>query len=252
MSRLCPLTTRSCGHLSRLCHAISLHINQQYCCKELYRPSIIPLRRCTTIMPKAGYYAVKIGKRPGIYTTWLHCSFSFWLRGLLLLTIVIREDCQEQVDGYPCARYKKLRTLDEAEAWVQRSVPYPVKEKVKPANHFPDEARTSIESEHIGRVPAPTPSSTAKPTASRQSHLVSGSESQLSPGMPSVRSHAVAGQPRMSATAEDVVYTDGACSGNGQLGSVAGIGVWWGIDDPRYVLSSNNDAPHLHLCMPVW
>jgi hypothetical protein len=25
-------------------------------------------------MPKAGYYAVKIGKRPGIYTTWLHYS----------------------------------------------------------------------------------------------------------------------------------------------------------------------------------
>jgi hypothetical protein len=23
-------------------------------------------------MPKAGYYAVKIGKSPGIYTTWLH------------------------------------------------------------------------------------------------------------------------------------------------------------------------------------
>lgn len=167
------------------------------------------------------------------------------------MIIVIREDCQEQVDGYPCARYKKLRTLDEAEAWVQRAVPYPVKEKVKPANHFPDEARISIGSEHIGQVPALTPSSTTKPASSSQSHLVSDSESQLSPGMPSVRSHVTTGQSRMSATAEDVVYTDGACSGNGQLGSVAGIGVWWGIDDPRYVLSSN-DAPHLHLCMPVW
>ena len=31
----------------------------------------------------------------------------------------------------------------------------------------------------------------------------------------------------------DVVYSDGACKGNGQPGSMAGIGVWWGRDDPR-------------------
>lgn len=31
----------------------------------------------------------------------------------------------------------------------------------------------------------------------------------------------------------DVVYSDGACKGNGQVGSVAGVGVWWGRDDPR-------------------
>ncbi|KAK7063903.1 ribonuclease H-like domain-containing protein [Favolaschia claudopus] len=33
----------------------------------------------------------------------------------------------------------------------------------------------------------------------------------------------------------DVVYSDGACKGNGQVGSVAGVGVWWGHDDPRNV-----------------
>lgn len=33
----------------------------------------------------------------------------------------------------------------------------------------------------------------------------------------------------------DTVYCDGACRGNGQPGSVAGIGVWWGHGDPRYV-----------------
>jgi ribonuclease HI len=31
----------------------------------------------------------------------------------------------------------------------------------------------------------------------------------------------------------DVVYSDGACKGNGRAGSVAGIGVWWGPDDSR-------------------
>ena len=35
-----------------------------------------------------------------------------------------------------------------------------------------------------------------------------------------------------------VVYSDGACKGNGAPGSVAGIGVWWGSDDPRWVTSA--------------
>ena len=30
-----------------------------------------------------------------------------------------------------------------------------------------------------------------------------------------------------------VVYTDGACKGNGQQGAVAGVGVWWGHDHSR-------------------
>ncbi|KAI1787469.1 ribonuclease H-like domain-containing protein, partial [Ganoderma leucocontextum] len=33
----------------------------------------------------------------------------------------------------------------------------------------------------------------------------------------------------------DVVYSDGACKGNGKPGSVAGIGVWWGPDDVRNI-----------------
>ncbi|THH08974.1 hypothetical protein EW145_g2335 [Phellinidium pouzarii] len=33
----------------------------------------------------------------------------------------------------------------------------------------------------------------------------------------------------------DVVYSDGACKGNGHVGCVAGIGVWWGHDDPRNI-----------------
>ncbi|KAG1904567.1 ribonuclease H-like domain-containing protein [Suillus fuscotomentosus] len=33
----------------------------------------------------------------------------------------------------------------------------------------------------------------------------------------------------------DVVYSDGACKGNGQVGSVAGVGVWWGWNDPRNI-----------------
>lgn len=121
-----------------------------------------------------------------------------------------REDCREQVDGYPCAKYKKLRTIEEAEAWVfggasrsgpieQRSDPYPVRPKTKSANHSHDQASAGPSND--------TSHAAAEPSRVTASFL--------------------------SAPVEDVVYTDGACSGNGQYGSVAGIGVWWGSYDTR-------------------
>ncbi|KAJ3721993.1 ribonuclease H-like domain-containing protein [Lentinula raphanica] len=51
-----------------------------------------------------------------------------------------------------------------------------------------------------------------------------------------------------------VVYCDGACKGNGKIGSVAGIGVWWGHDDPRNLAErcpgdqTNNRAELVAIC----
>lgn len=45
------------------------------------------------------YYAVQIGKVPGIYFTW--------------------DDCKAMVDGYPGAKYKSFTSLAEAEAFVK-------------------------------------------------------------------------------------------------------------------------------------
>ena len=44
------------------------------------------------------YYAVQVGKTPGIYFNW--------------------DDCKAMVDGYPGAKYKSFPTLEEAEAFV--------------------------------------------------------------------------------------------------------------------------------------
>ena len=41
---------------------------------------------------------------------------------------------------------------------------------------------------------------------------------------------------------DSYVYTDGACSNNGQQGAKAGIGVWFGEDDPRNVSRTINGA----------
>ena len=45
------------------------------------------------------YYAVRVGKTPGIYLTW--------------------DECKAMVDGYPGAKYKGFEKLEEAEAFLQ-------------------------------------------------------------------------------------------------------------------------------------
>ncbi|KAF9072783.1 ribonuclease H-like domain-containing protein, partial [Rhodocollybia butyracea] len=51
-----------------------------------------------------------------------------------------------------------------------------------------------------------------------------------------------------------VVYSDGACKGNGKVGSIAGIGVWWGNNDPRNLAErcpgdqTNNRAELIAIC----
>ena len=49
-------------------------------------------------MAKKKYYAVRVGKKPGIYETW--------------------EQCKEQVDGVSGAQYKSFSTLPEAETYL--------------------------------------------------------------------------------------------------------------------------------------
>lgn len=44
------------------------------------------------------YYAVKLGKKPGIYNTW--------------------EECRRQVSGYSGAQYKSFTSLNEAKAFI--------------------------------------------------------------------------------------------------------------------------------------
>lgn len=45
------------------------------------------------------YYAVRVGKTPGIYLSW--------------------DDCKAMVDGYPGAKYKSFSNIEEAEAFLE-------------------------------------------------------------------------------------------------------------------------------------
>jgi hypothetical protein len=101
----------------------------------------------------------------------------------------------------------------------QLGVPYSVKQTIRPMNMLPEQSRASNLLQYEG-VPAPSLSST--PTIDW-----SGSKSQPVAGPSRTRRFS------QSMTTENVVYTDGACSRNGQAGSTAGIGVWWGPGDAR-------------------
>lgn len=227
--------TSQCGRLSAVepYQSIYTFTTTTLTRRPLSRPLAVAVRYCSDTMPKAIriYYAVKVGKRPGIYTTW--------------------EDCLEQVNRYPHAVFKKLRTLDAAEAWVrgyagglpgpveQRGTPNPTKSEIKPADGLPSHNQTRAS---VGPSSSTQVSSSSSANASTPARSGSGSRSRSrSPplaGLSDAPLSVTAGPSKptgsSSSTAfEDVVYTDGACSKNGQVGSVAGIGVWWGPSDPR-------------------
>lgn len=64
------------------------------------------------------YYAVRVGKTPGIYLTW--------------------DDCKAMVDGYPGAKYKSFGSIAEAEAFLE-GVVYSSKESKEQIRMLPQE-----------------------------------------------------------------------------------------------------------------
>ncbi len=62
-------------------------------------------------MAKKNYYAVKVGKTPGIYRTW--------------------DECKENVTGYPGAVYKGFEKLGDAEAFLGNSQEKVVEESLE-------------------------------------------------------------------------------------------------------------------------
>ncbi len=58
------------------------------------------------------YYAVRVGKTPGIYLSW--------------------EDCKAQVDGVTGAKYKSFASITEAEAFLEGRAVLPIQETAKP------------------------------------------------------------------------------------------------------------------------
>jgi len=146
---------------------------------------------------KPGFYAVAKGHNPGVYLTW--------------------DECSPQVMGFPGSTYKKFTNAAEAEAWVASA------------------AEGSASARTIAKLPS-SPPSPAKPRSSTKPVFVSAEPVAVaSPDSPNSkkRKRSLAGQPVEDESGWLIVYSDGACKGNGKVGSVAGVGVWWGQSDER-------------------
>ncbi|KAL5501897.1 hypothetical protein ACEPAH_9158 [Sanghuangporus vaninii] len=119
------------------------------------------------------------------------------------------EDCETQVKGYAGARYKKFKTQREAEEYI--------------SSHSSATTALVPSSSRSRLLPVPVP---------------------VSRTMAQHQKSDIFEKPKLDVTRKDdgvdeegfdVVYADGACKGNGQIGSIAGVGVWWGHNDPRNI-----------------
>ncbi|KAF7302682.1 RNase H domain-containing protein [Mycena chlorophos] len=134
--------------------------------------------------PKFKAYAVRNGKKPGVYDTW--------------------KDCEEQIKGFPNAKHKGFQS--KAEAWAY------------------------VRGEDAPKKPASSSSSSSKPA----SGATKRSSSELERGDADADANANANANAANTSQGPlVVYTDGACRGNGKYGAVGGIGVFWGAGDER-------------------
>jgi len=111
------------------------------------------------------------------------------------------------VNGFHGAVYKKLTTETEARAFI------------------------AGESSH--KPPSSGPSSKVSSTIISPLRLASTSVSSKSSNPVESRPLAAVVSVEEDELGCDVVYSDGACKGNGKVGSVAGVGVWWGWNDTR-------------------
>ncbi|KAE9409294.1 ribonuclease H-like protein [Gymnopus androsaceus JB14] len=134
---------------------------------------------------KVKFYAVRVGRVPGIYGTWDECSI--------------------QVKGFPGAKFQKFLSKAEAEAFVTMAN----SSKQASASEANDKSDSKQES-----------SESFKSKGKKRTH-------------DEFKACDLISEINDSVVDPQVVYSDGACKGNGKSNGVAGIGVWWGEGDPR-------------------
>ncbi|KAL7409378.1 ribonuclease H-like domain-containing protein [Mrakia frigida] len=183
-------------------------------------PSLTSFFSTTSLImakPKAGFYAVKVGKKPGIYMTW--------------------DECVAQVKGHPGALYQKFSTAAEAQqfAFPGSSAPPPPSAPASSSTSSNASPSTSSTSSRASPSTLKRPSSSASSSASAKKKAKG--ESSWSHTASSVTPSTFDAKDRFwkTNTGRIVVYTDGSALGNGKVSSKAGAGVFWGAGNERNV-----------------
>ncbi|XP_074751782.1 ribonuclease H1 isoform X2 [Athene noctua] len=164
------------------------------------------------------FYAVRKGRRTGVYRTWA--------------------ECQEQVNKFPSSSFKKFATERDAWAFVRAGLPEQ-EQLLEPAGaHGP----LAVTQENGSQRGEPETNILCCNTCKRPYEQSTNEEH----GAKRIKQDEVYSVPTVS---EDkfsymgdfvVVYTDGCCSGNGRNRARAGIGVYWG---PGHPLNTSERLP---------
>jgi len=156
------------------------------------------------------FYAVKIGRSPGVYHTWAECKAS--------------------IDKYKGAVFKSFGSLEEAQDFARSRI-----KPTPPPGLLPfekDDRCTCVCT--CGKFPG-----IELPIAKR-------SETEfIALGFPlkrkieendrkSKKARVIANE-QLDSRHSQVIYTDGACEANGRGGAKGGIGVYWGPNHPMNV-----------------
>ena len=165
------------------------------------------------------------------------------------LTSLYRSDCEEQILNFKGAKHKKFLHAADAELWIsQYATALPVKDSERAVATTTSEGLpTGAHSQAPSVAPSESsasPNCASKPnphkqiSASHTSNVHSKSLPTTNPIRTATPPVAPTGGTTTAApVAADkepfVVYTDGSSRGNGAPGSKAGVGVWYGENDPR-------------------
>ncbi|XP_039914392.1 ribonuclease H1 isoform X2 [Hirundo rustica] len=177
-------------------------------------------------MPGGGsmFYAVRTGRRTGVYRTWA--------------------ECQEQVNKFPSASFKKFASEKDAWSFVRAGLPEP-QQQAEPAEAF---GPPTLTQETGSQREDPELNTLYYSTYKRpyEPYGQSTNEEQIAKRVKHDEVRSVCSTPTVS---EDkfsymgdfaVVYTDGCCTGNGHNRARAGIGVYWG---PGHPLNTSERLP---------
>ncbi|KAF9403226.1 hypothetical protein BGX21_006222 [Mortierella sp. AD011] len=147
--------------------------------------------------PAKGFYAVHIGKTKGVYFTW--------------------PECEKQVRGVVNAKFKKFDSLKEAEEFVKNGPKVFTKPVPKAA---------------VSATGRPSPYAAAAAARAGES---SNSAARQEAGSSGKDNYISVNGVRVAASDTIVIYTDGSSLSNGRVGSQAGLGVFFGVNDPRNI-----------------
>ncbi|KAG0648058.1 Ribonuclease H [Hyphodiscus hymeniophilus] len=188
-------------------------------------------KRKSSEISETKYYAVRAGKTPGVYTTW--------------------EECQNNTFGFKGAAYKSFTNEQEARDFVAGKVNRRALKSTGDkfygvaVGHHPGVYEDWADaSEEIKGVKGPKYKKFATKAEAEEFVRTGGKSSTVlkadaegpkakkaKTGVESASSRPV----NSSKVKTVVVHTDGSSRGNGRQGAFAGVGVYFGEDDPRNV-----------------